>query len=319
VVVDQPVKRNGQSGYVLLVVLLLAGLMVATTAAYARRAMLDWRVSTASLWVHETRESASSGMAFAKQVLASGGSCGTSTVVAGDNTVTVDITDVGGDERFIRVDATSGQLGSTVIANATVYGLPGNVLPTLQASGAASVLGDAAAVKLSGTQTLTGQSYAGTLILARGADITLSDVVVYGAIVSETALTGPPYATADAVKLTLATGARIGPSAVLADCGIFMPDGELTVQAGCTVEVHGVVVADSIDVQGAGSMDNHVVAAQPFTLPAGIDRPGLGRAPLAWPAVLTCSSWGLSRLAFPPQTPPGADVAAIESFEFPAN
>lgn len=317
-VVDQPVKRRAQSGYVLMVVLLLAGLMVATTAAYARHAMLDWRVSTASLWVHESRESASSGMAFAKQVLASGGSCGTTEVVAGDNTVTVEITEAGPDERSIRVDATSGQLGSTVIATADVFGLPGNVLPSLTAAGAASVLSDGSAVKLSGKQTLTGQTYAGTLILAKGADITLSDVVVQGAIVSETALSAPPYAEPDEVKLTLAAGARVGPSSVLADCGIFIPDGALTVQAGCSVEVHGVVVAASLDVQGTGSMDSHVVAAQPFALPAGIDRPGLGRSPLDWPSALTCSSFGVARLAFPPQAPPDGELAAIEAFDFPA-
>ncbi len=309
--------KRGQAGYVLRVVLLLAGLMVATTAAYARHSMLNWRQSTASLWVHETRESASSGMAFAKQVLASGGSCGSTSVTAGDKTVTVDIQDAGGSGRSIRVDATSGQLGSTVIADASVYGLPGNVLPTLEPAGSAAVLADAAAVKLTGKQTLTGQSYAGTLILAKGSDITLDDVVVEGAIVSETALSPPPWAPADAVKLTLATGARVGPSGVLSGCGLFLPDGQLTVQAGCTIEVHGVVVADSIDVQGTGAMDNHVVASQPFTLPAGIDRPGLGRTPLAWPDVLTCSSWGLSSLAFPPQTPADGELSAIEAFEFP--
>lgn len=317
VVVDQPVKRRSESGYVLLVALLLAGLVVATMATYARHSLVSWRQSTASLWVHETRESASSGVAYAKQVLASGGSCGQTSLAAGDETVHVDIEDLGGSQRSLRVDAVSGSLGSTVIGTATVYGLTGDVLPSITAAAAAAVAADATATRLSGTQTLTGKTYAGTLILGRGSNITLDDVVVKGCIVSDPALAGPPYDPVQATTLILRNGARIGPSAVLAGCGILLPDGSVTVQAGCSLEVHGAVLAATLDVRGDGSMDAQVMAARPFTLPAAIDRPGLLRTPLAWPSALTLTSFGLSRLSFAPQSASATQLKAISNFSFP--
>ncbi len=57
----------------------------------------------------------------------------------------------------LRIDATDGSLGATVIGTATVYGLSGDVLPTITSAAAAALNADAAAVKLAGTQTLTGQ------------------------------------------------------------------------------------------------------------------------------------------------------------------
>ena len=310
--------RRNQSGYVLLVVLLLAALIVSTIAAYARHASTDWRESTASLWVHQTRESASSGVAYARQVLASGGACGSTRLTAGDKSVSVDIADAGGSSRTLRVDATDGQLGSTVLANAKVYGLSGNVLPSLSSAGSRAVSADPQLVTLSGRQTLTAQNFAGSLVLADGADITLDDVVVAGAIVSAPALAGPPYAPATATRLTLRNGVRVGPSSVIAGCAIVIPDGTLMVQAGASIEIHGAVVANSLDVQGTGAMDAQVVAARSFTLPAGIDRPGVGRAPLAWPAALVTSSWGISSIAFPRQVPDSSAIQAISGYRFPA-
>ncbi len=309
-------NRRPRAGYVLLVVLLLASLMVASIAAYARHTLVDWRQSSASLWSHETRESAQSGVAFARQVLASGNALGTTSVAAGDKTVSVVVTDKGGDLRGIRVDATSGSLGATVNADARVFGRPGSTLPALSSAAKLSLSTDPAVTQLSGTKTVTGTTYAGTVMLMKGAKITFDDVVVKGTVVSEPGLASPPYLPADVTSLTVKNGLRIEPSLV-PGVAIHMPDGTLTADATSSIEVHGSVVASSLTISGVGAMDGQIAASRAFTLPAGIDRPGFGRTPLSWPAALQLSNYGLKSVAFPRPSAPTADQNAIGGFVFP--
>jgi len=325
VVVDQSMShtrgldsRQGARGYVLITVLLLAGLIVATTASYARHTTVDWRQSTASLWVHETREAAQSGVAFARQVLSSGQSLGTSTVASGNKTVSVVIADAGGDKRSIRVNATSDGLGATIEADARVFGLAGELIPSVTSAAVTAVNADAGAVKYTGTVTVQNTVITGTLRLGRSCKLTLKDVVLYGSIVSEAALLGPPYNAATATTLTLQEGVRIEPTSVLPGCAILLPDGAIVADATSNVEIHGIVVGNSISVSGSGAMDDQVVAAMPFTLPGTIDRPGLGRAPLDWPAAVSVSGLGVKSLAFQTPAPASGELTAIKTFKFPA-
>jgi hypothetical protein len=326
VVVDQSVSRLAQhmtasrrpAGYVLLTVLLLASLIVATTAAYARHTSQDWRQSTASLWVHETREAAQSGVAFARQVLSSGQGLGTSSLSSGGKTISVLVSDAGGDKRDIHVDATAAGLGATLDAEAHVFGLAGTKLPSLTAGAVSAVTADAAAIRYTGTVTVQNQVITGTLKLARSCRLTLKDVVLHGSIVSENALAGAAYNAAFATTLTLQEGVRIEPTAVLPGCAIVLPDGAVVADATSNLEIHGVVIGNSVAVTGTGSMDSQVVATTAFTLPAGIDRPGLGRAPLAWPAALQIPALGLKSLAFHAASPATGEVNAIKAYHFPA-
>jgi hypothetical protein len=317
VVVDQPVKR-ATSGYVLVVVLLLGGLIAASTAAWARHFLARQHTSSASLWVHESREAAGSGVAWARQRLASGGGAGTAQFTVAGHAVEVDLWEVDADRMGLRVSATSDGLGATVEGEALVRGLACEVLPSLTSAAAAALGGDALGASLSGTQTLTGQTFAGTLVLERGAAITLEDVVVQGAIVSRAALVGPPYAADDAVTLVLRSGVRVGPSPLAPGVGLMLPDGSLTVEAGCSIEVQGAIVAGKLDLQGDGACDGHVVSATTFGLPAGLDRPGFGRVPPEWPEALDVPALGLSSLAFPRHVADDTELGSIGKFTFTA-
>jgi hypothetical protein len=312
------VRAAGRSGYVLIVVLLLGALIVATTAAYARHTSVNWRQSTASLWVHETRESAQSGVAFARQVLAAGKTMGSSSVEAGDKTISVIVADAGGDKRSIHVDATSSGLGATIEAEARVFGRPGTSLPTLAGAAVTALNGDAKLIKYSGTQTVTGTTLTGNVLLQRGCQLTLKDVIVKGTIVSQLALAGPPYDPKFATSLTLQEGVRIDGGTLVPDCAILLPDGTVTADATSNVEIHGVVLADTLAVWGSGAMDGYIVAAKDFTLPSTVDRPGFGRTPPDWPAALTLGAFGLKSLAFRTDAPTHGDVEAIKTFVFPA-
>jgi hypothetical protein len=304
-------------GYVLITVLLLAGLIVATTAGYARHTTVDWRQSTASLWVHETREAAQSGVAFARQVLSSGQGLGTSSLTSGGRTITVSIADAGGDKRAIHVEAMTSGLGATIQADARVYGFTQDTLPTLGTAAVRAVQTDAAAVACSGTMTLADRVITGTLRLATGCNLTLRDVVLHGSIVSEAALRGPPYRDGDSTTLTMENGVRIEPTSVLPGCAILMPDGAIISVASSEVELHGAVVGRTLSLAGTGSADAQVVASQPFRLPSTIDRPGFGRAPQAWPAALQPSALGLRSLAFQTTATTAEELTAIRTYVFP--
>ena len=315
VVVDQPLRR-GERGYVLLVVILLSALMVATGVAYARHVAAGWRQSTASLWAHESRESAQSGVAFARQVLASGQSLGTTTLDAGSHTVAVTLGDLGNDRRSLRVDATSDGLGATVEGEAQVYGLVGGALPTLDPAAVFSVLNDANRTVLSGTATYTGIDFPGCVVLASGADITLQDCVLAGAVVSIPALTGS-WTAAQATRLHVRGGLSLTPNAWLPDCGIVLPDGQVEIESTASVELHGAVVAAELDIAGSGAMDGYLASGTPFTLPSTVDRPGFGRAPPDWPLALHVSSWGLAQLSFPRNPAAEGEIHHIQDFSFP--
>lgn len=311
--------KRATSGYVLVVVLLLGGLLAASTAAWARHYLSRRHTSSASLWVHESREAAGSGVAWARQRLASGGGVGSEEFTVAGHAVEVELWQADADRLGLRVAATSDGLGATVEGEASVHGRACELLPALTSAAAAALDGDALATRLSGTQVLSGQTYAGTLVLERGAAITLDDVVVQGAIVSRAALVGPPYDPAEAVTLVLRNGARVGPSALAPGAGIVLPDGSLSVEAGCSIEVQGAIVAGKLDLQGDGACDGQILSAAPCELPAGLDRPGFGRVPPAWPAALTVPALEMSRLAFPRHAADDAALGSIGKFSFPAS
>jgi hypothetical protein len=302
---------------VLLTVLLLVSLVVTTAATWAHHTSVDFRQSNASLWIEESRNAAQSGLAVGTRLVATGQASYAGDVDAGTQSADVTIADLGGGQRRIRVEATVQGLGTTLDARATVYGTTAGALPRMEATAAAQAKSDPAQTKLTGTKTLQDAVVAGTLVLARGSDVTLQDVVVYGSIVSEPAINGPPYKANEATRLTVTGSLRVDGGTLLPGCAIVMPDGALTVQAGAAVEIHGVVVADRIAWAGQGSADAHIMAAQPFTLPPALDRPRYGRTPPAWPASLQPATFGVSQIAFPPSAPTKPETAAIKGFAFP--
>lgn len=315
-VMSAPRKRS-EHGYVLIVVMILAGLTLATAATYSHHAIVMFRSSEASLFVHESRESAHSGIAFAGQSLAAAQPLGAKALKAGDKDVSVEIADAGTDKRSIRVQSVMAGMGATVLGEATVYTTPGPVLPTIAGSAGLSVLSDAGATWAIGTKTIADTVINGTLILARGSRITLRDVVVNGTIVSEPALRGTPYAAPDTTRLIVERGLRVTPSLLLRGCGILMPDGVMAFEPSARVEVHGAMVAKEMTLAGRGYLDSYVLAATPLTVPASFDRPGWGRSPLPWPTVLETGALGLATMAFPRHAVQASEAKAIKAFAFP--
>lgn len=308
---------RGQAGYVLLTVLLLVGLIVTTAATYAHHSTASYRTSSASLSIQESRESAQSGLAVAQQLLASGTTSYDAVVASGVQDVQITLGDAGGGVRTLRVEALHQGLGTTLDGQLVVGGALSGPLPQLTAQAALSASRDPDRVLISDGQVLQDTVVDGTLILALGSHCTLRNVVVRGSIVSEAALAGPPYPTQRTTTLTLDGSLRVDGDTRLPGCAIVMPDGELTTLSTSALEIHGVVVAGRIDWRGGGAADGHIVAAQPFSLSATLDRPGYGRTPASWPSSLQLNALSVSRISFPPARPTRAEASAIKRFKFP--
>ena len=311
-----PHRQETTRGYVLVAVLLLASLIILTAGTFARHTLVRHYSSSASLWVQETREAADSGLAFARQLAASGSENYEGTLDAGDHDIGISMVAATPTRRVLRVDATSSGLGTTLLAEARVAGAVGEQLPKLAATAAASATNDPAQLRLLGTQTLADTVVQGTLVLARASRITLRDVVVKGVIVSEPATVGPPYAALEATTLILEGSVRVDGGLLLPGCAIVMPDGELTAAAGSRVEAHGVVLAERITWLGSGSLDDHVACRQGGFLPASVDRPGYGRTPPAWPDSLEMTAWVITSLAFPRVDASSSEKLSIKGFAF---
>jgi hypothetical protein len=159
----------------------------------------------------------------------------------------------------------------------------------------------------------------GILLVRRGVQLKLDDVIVHGAIISENALHDPPWDEDDAIELVLEGGVLIDASGVLDGLAIAIP--EAVVDGGhssARLQVHGTVVAKGLQVAGDAALLGELATQQPPVFGARAELPGAGRAPREWPDTLAFSGSAVSRLAFAISEPSNAEKTAIQNFAWPS-
>jgi len=139
-------------------------------------------------------------------------------------------------------------------------------------------------------------------------------VILDGTIVSQAALSGG----GGGVSIQLRGGVQIVPGSTLPGCAIVAPDAAVTGDGTERVQIQGAIVAGSIALPGSGAVHGGLACAGDPVLGTGVDRPGNGRTPRDWPAVLESSSAGVGRLAFDGVEPTDTEKNAIRGFAFPA-
>ncbi len=320
-------RRTGagpQGGYVLLTVLLLSILMVSGTVGYARYALQAEQHDVAALGNHSAREAALSGLAYARQALASGTLASSTTVQVGGAAVDILLTDAGNDRHLLTIESLDEGLGARIVAEAAVIPSASGDMPRIDPVAAAAILADSATQKEEGTKE--DKTFEGHLVVKKGKTLNLINVVVKGSIFSETALLaaidGLPYDdieyTGDETALVIEGGLRVDGVGAMAGVSIFMPEGSVSADDETQIELNGAVVSNTLLLDGHGVIAGPLLTQNTPTVNSLIDRPGEGRAPRPWPTALTHASYEIDWIAFPDQDVTAAEKAALAGFLFPA-
>lgn len=303
------------AGYVLLAVLLVTALIASLVMTYSRHALLAADSSSANTASQQAQSAADTGFAWAKQSLLADAGSATRLDLGDGRSVAVNVANGSTAAlRTVGVDAMTTGTNQSLQATFEVYSLAGDELPELTAAAKSAVAGASPKTTLSGVNTYTSTELTGIILLRSGATLTLQDVVLDGAIVTEGALNG----SNGRVTINLRGGVQINPGSVLPGCAIIAPNADVSGNGAERVELHGAVIAESLSLTGSGALHGEVACANPPTLGSSIDRPGAGRAPRAWPSSLVTNSAGVSRLAFSPADVREAEKTAIRGYSFPA-
>lgn len=315
-------------GFALVAVLVLAGLMAVFAATYASHVIVQERSALASPSTIDVRENATSAVAFARQALASDRPVPASLAGSGAGNMTLSVSDLGSGQRSIEVAATlSDGTGSRKLARTSLLpqgqSAPSgpDALPRLDAPTVAALLDDTSIPKtyVSGTLTLSDTEVDGLLVIQDGATLTLSEVVLTGAIVSADTLGTEAYGAFDdqpLPTLVIAGDVRIDPAPWLPGVAILMPDGVIdTTAVAPRMQLGGDVVAHDVELTGPGFAGGHVQSVSPAVLDAGFELVGQHRRSIDWASGLSLNgSFASEYLAFVPHTATLAEVAAIVGY-----
>ncbi|HZL98729.1 MAG TPA: hypothetical protein VFD43_00625, partial [Planctomycetota bacterium] len=217
--------RHGPSGFAVVAVLILVGLIAMLGSAYARHVSLANRSSPAGLQSLRSGGAVASGLQYARQSLRTRGATASATLVEGSAAASIGIEDLGGDRGRLELRSVDSRgIGATLLfeierAPMTLGGGPDD-LPRLRHDALVSLLADAAVPKtwISGLATILDADLEGLVILEDGASLTVSGVCLRGCIVSERTLTDSAYGPYDVITapaLLIAGDLRITPSLAL--------------------------------------------------------------------------------------------------------
>ena len=147
--------------------------------------------------------------------------------------------------------------------------------------GAVSAAG--AVIQVAADTTFSDTELTGIVFVRNGVTLTLDDVIIDGTIVTEPALSDHGWTAAEATTILINGGLLIDPGITLPNCAIIAPDATVVGNGSDRVQLHGVVLADSLTLPGSGSLHAQVATVETPVLSASIQMPGSGRAPRAWP------------------------------------
>jgi hypothetical protein len=326
-------RRNPrrESGFAIIAVLLLVGLIGMISATYLRNVILDAGNSEVGRPAIDAREAVHSGLQWGRQALRSGTPVTSTMVSSGSRTATVTVTDLPDDRaRIASSTIDSDGLGATVVTETTrrreaVTESP-DTLPSLDATTVASLLADPTVPKIyfSGTQRLEDTDVTGLIILQDYAALYLDNVTVNGAIVSAAVLDSAnpvgDYDPTSAPAVILDGNLRIEPGDFLPGVAMLLPDGVLRDWTSPTaIQIEGDIVAHTIMLDAIdGTCLGNIACVAPLDLSSDVELPGAARTPRDWASILDMSgAWDVETMAYVPRVMTSSDVSSITSFKIP--
>jgi hypothetical protein len=292
----------------------LAGLMATLAATYAHHVIAGQRTSLASPSLIESREAAHSAAEYARHALLTGQPVVSSLVSASGATTTLSVSQPSSLQHDILVQSTNAAGdGSVKLVQATFTPDPTSSpsepddLPHLPEATIDDLLADSSVPKTwyAADAVVSDADLTGLHIIEDGVQLTLSNVALQGAVLSASALDDASFGSFDALTaptLVIDGNVRIDSSDDLPGIAILMPDG--IVGSGWStgaVQLHGDIVAHSVTIDSAGSVNGHIQSVSDPILDLELDQIWADRKPQAWTSDLAYGdSWDPSSVAVVP-------------------
>ncbi len=314
----------GEHGYVMLAVILISALIVSLTLGYSRHALIAVDATEADQAHRLDLDAVGSGLALAARNMQISGALPASHQLPDGSNVSIDVSAASATTKTISVTTGTAAAPRVVNAVAEVYPDLSESPPFLTFNAKRSVWEFPGLIDISSDTTYEDADLTGILLIRKGRKLTLENCIVRGSIVSENALSDEVWEDDETTELEIKGGLIIEPGSTLAGCAIIAPDCAITAVKAAgnrdpALQFHGVVVADSFELEGHAVFHAQLVTTQDPIFVGPVDRPGAHRKPRAWPTSLDINGQRIGRLVFPFEQPDQAARNAIQGFDWSAH
>jgi len=302
-----------QAGWVLAATLVMSSLAIAVTVTYARHAILAKKSLEFGKGASEVEEASRSEMERVRDRMLDGDPPGTIEEGTHDESVTPTGEAVTGErekkpdqKREVRVRATSGPEETGEEFRTKVRG---RVEPssgsTLDQTSLDCAVGEPLLagnlMVISGPTQFTGVELSGLMLLEEASELTLSDCILRGTILTRhgACSSNPKLEGANRPVVNVFGGLRLLAGTEMPDTAMCAPDALINFDALSRVETRGFTNADEIKVDGRATMRGMLVSGASEDLGAKVKRPGHGRGCEDYPVDVVPGAEKFVRVAFP--------------------
>lgn len=322
--------RRAESGWVLAATLVLSSLAIAVTVTYARHAVLAKKSLEYGKGASEVEEASRSGMERVRERMRDGDPPGTIDEGTHDQAVTPTGEVVEGERqvlpeqrREVRVRARSGPVddGDEYRTRARGRVEPGSgdtqSRTTIECDDGQTLLAGNLMV-ISGPTQFQGVELAGLMLLEDGAELTLTDCVLRGTILTRhgACRNHPKAEGANRPRVNVYGGLRLLAGTELPETAMCAPDAVFECDDASRVEMRGFACADEVRVRGRGTLRGMVVSGVDEELSSDVRRPGAGRGCEEYPDYVECGAEEFVRVAFPNDPVPEATLDLMATYDF---
>ncbi len=311
--VPHALSRRREAGWVLAATLVMSSLAIAVTVTYARHAVLAKKSLEFGKGASEVEEASRSEMERVRERMLDGDPPGTiedgehdEAVTPTGETCTGERQVLPSQRREVRVRACNGPDATGEEFRTKVRGRvePGcgktKDRTTVECETGGTLLAGNLMI-ISGPTEFQGVELAGLMLLEDGAELTLTDVVLRGTILTRhgACKDHPKAEGANRPVVRSFGGLRLLAGTELPDTAMCAPDAIFETDDASRVEVRGFAVADEVKVKGKGCVRGMVVSGESEEVQSKIRRPGHGRGVESYPDHVRPGGEKFVRVAFP--------------------
>jgi len=326
--------NQSEHGWVLIAALLIATVSASLTVGWARHAVLSKGKLELATGASRTGEASRSGLEHTRELMRRGQPPGTEedgdesvvTTSHGDE-VRSERRNIGHGKREVHVRArhSSGNDHRNAALRGRVEVVPGSrghgKRSRLRCSEGSKVLLIPGLTIVTGTLALTPNSdVSGVFLMENGSKLIMEDCTFTGAIVSRASLCeGNPLATGGSrPEVEFRGGCTLREGTDFPGLSICGPDLRVVADSSARIDVHGMIVAEDLDLQCRGVLRKMIVCEGEESISSNVSRPGRGRGPQGFSSCVEPGSERMTRISFPTESFTTEEMDAIEAYDVDA-